>query len=121
MDFRGGEEGEEGKGKGRGREGEGEGEEGAIHKHQTRRPPSIRGVTHWVAERSVAQVHTHLHTDPEEASDEFVRLKDATLLQLQAGTHRPTTSYTNSLPPSLLPSQPMAPPLTAHDPSPHSP
>ena len=107
MDCRGGEErggrgrGEEGKGKGRGREGEGEGE---GDKHQTCHPPSIRGVTHWVAKRSVAQVHTHLHTDPEEASDELVRLKDATLLQLQAGTHRPTTSYTNSLPPSLLPS-----------------
>ena len=44
-----------------------------------------RCAAHGVIEGAVAQVNTHLHTDPEEPRDEVIALQNALLLELQEG------------------------------------
>lgn len=42
----------------------------------------LKTVTYRVCECSVAEVNTHLHTDPEESSDEVVTFENTLLLEL---------------------------------------
>ena len=53
-----------------------------------RKPSFYTGVlciSHRVVESAVAEIHTHLHTGPEESSDEVITLQNALLLKLREG------------------------------------